>query len=953
MAQKRCPSCGGECDFNYEKGYVCKFCGCTLEADSLDDDESDKLELASAKRIEDYDFDGSLALCKQILDANPESIAANWCALLSEHKIVYLKTDEGKYAPTFLDPDGDGSLTESKYYARLDLRHKRIADDIEDMRRLVVRESKKISDYDVFISYRGKNQNGTESAESGWANAFYEKLSREHGKKLRVFYDKESLVGSNAGWEPHIYSALKSAKFMVVFGSSINNINATWVKNEWKRFAAYGRAGENKTIAVVGSGFSPTSLPDISLRAGQMIDSSDRLWLDRLVERAITACELSADDEEITHMLGLANAYIQKRDFGGAKKIYERIIKTTPKTAAAHWGLLKCRLKAFDDYDLIKSKRPLENFEEFAGAVRYANANEKKHYLSIQKRSLTRDAVGIDRPNFSVYMRTTKGARLTAKIVAAAIAVVLIAGAIFGGIAINNMGRFTVYFTDELGTHTIEVREGQAYSLENIPSKSGHDFLGLFDAEEGGKQYVGANGNSLGVFEDNKNVVLFPRFKAKEYTIVLDYGGAAVNDIRSIKVTYGQAIEMLPVGLKLESKTFAGWYTASDGGKQIGDGFGVLPTVKVTEDFFDITAADGNLYLYARFDIAKYSVIFNFGEGSASETLSVEHGTDISDIAPEKLVSGKAVLLWSTKKDDAEMANIFTGKVTGEMTLYAAELAPVITFDGMGGTTAKRIVARPGEKITLPVSERENYKFLGWTDESGKLLDISSMPENSLTLSAKWQAMIIFDCNGGTEAKNISEPQGTRITLPEIEKDGYIFAGWYHGSDKYENTVMPSESVKLKAGWWKIETKKVVVIEASKTGGGASSADFNSYYFKNSPSMSHFCYTLDLTDLYEKGVTSLSVKAHYFSKAEYAPFIYTHMYWYSEKEVSSSYQIWEYNEWHYTTEYEEYTRETAFILTKPKIYICLAAKRPSGGAIGAWWKDFYVEIEYPDMSTLY
>ena len=148
MAQKRCPSCGGECDFNYEKGYVCKFCGCTLEADSLDDDESDKLELASAKRIEDYDFDGSLALCKQILDANPESIAANWCALLSEHKIVYLKTDEGKYAPTFLDPDGDGSLTESKYYARLDLRHKRIADDIEDMRRLVVRESKKIPDYD-------------------------------------------------------------------------------------------------------------------------------------------------------------------------------------------------------------------------------------------------------------------------------------------------------------------------------------------------------------------------------------------------------------------------------------------------------------------------------------------------------------------------------------------------------------------------------------------------------------------------------------------------------------------------------------------------------------------------------------------------------------------------------------------------------------------------------------
>ena len=948
MAKRRCPSCGGDCEFSYEKGYVCRFCGYSLGMDEMGESDAEKLDLASAKRIEDYDFDGSLRLCEEILINSPDSAAANWCALLAENKIVYLKNDEGKYTPTFLDPENGKSLTESRYYDKLDVMRKRNADAIEDMRRFVVRESRKIPDYDIFISYRQHAGGGRETEEAVWAEAFYNALTREHGKKLRIFYDKVSLGESNAGWEPHIYAALKSAKFMVVFVSSLDNINSTWVKNEWKRFASYQRTGENKTIAVAGSGVEPSRLPDIALKTVQMIDTADSRWLDRLIDRAVTACDLSADDEEIAQMFELAEAYIQKKDFKGAGKIYDRVIAASPKSAAAYWGRLKCRLKAFDDYDLVKCKKALGDFDDFNNAVRYAEGKEKGHYLTVQKRSLTHDTIGMSRPNYEVYRGTTKTARLIRRIFAAVLACVIVAGAIFGGVTVANIDKYTISYTDDVGTHTLRVKEGEAYKLNEIPSRYGYEFTGLFGAESGGTQYVGANGASLGVYGEGKNIVLFPRFKAKEYTLVLDYGGATVSGARSVKVTYGEGIESLPTDLKLESKTFSGWYTENGGGgKKVCDSFGVLPTVKVTEDFFDLDNADGNIYIYAGFDIAKYSVTFNFGGGVSSETVSVEHGTAIADVTVDKLVNGKAVLSWSTKENDVEKKNIFTGKVTGDMTLYAAELAPIITFDSVGGNEIESIVAREGEKITLPTPTREMYKFIGWISD-GKDFKETSMPSDSLTLTAKWQAMIVFDANGGTSVETISLPTGNRLTLPTTERSGYIFAGWYNGNNKYEATSMPAESVELKAKYWKIETMTKVLIDDTTSGVQARST---------TPNMDRNRYDLDLTDIYNKGVRSVVLNVNYQSRhnnAKVANQYITYMSWYREKTASDVYKIWGYSEQHSDSVYERYTRSTNIQLSSRILYCCLYTNyQGTWSTDGGFWKDFYVEIEYPDMSTLY
>ena len=79
---------------------------------------------------------------------------------------------------------------------------------------------------------------------------------------------------------------------------------------------------------------------------------------------------------------------------------------------------------------------------------------------------------------------------------------------------------YTILYNDGKETRTIQVRNGQVYSLSDIPSKDGYDFLGLYDSEAGGTQYVTASGVSVSAFTDKKNMTLFPQFKPKEYNSI-------------------------------------------------------------------------------------------------------------------------------------------------------------------------------------------------------------------------------------------------------------------------------------------------------------------------------------------------------------------------------------------------------------------------------------------------
>lgn len=409
-----------------------------------------------------------------------------------------------------------------------------------------------------------------------------------------------------------------------------------------------------------------------------------------------------------------------------------------------------------------------------------------------------------------------------------AVAITLIASSCFGscfgcggydGGESSEPITYTVQYTDDGGVHTVTVTKGEPYSISAIPEKFGYEFLGLFDAETGGTKFVNAQGSSVSPFNDNASIVLYPQYKAKEYTLVLDYQGAEISGARQFTVNYGENLPELPKNLKLDYHDFSGWYTAKDcGGTQVADKYGLVPVVsEVNEKNFDLSVDSTIIYLYAGFNAKTYTVTFNYGAGEESEEVKVEHGTPIKSVITTKRdKNGWGVLTWSKLPNDTTGSGIFDGKVTDDLVLYAVEYAPVIELDTNGGKEIAAVVARAGEEVILPVPVRGNYKFVYWADEKGNKTDIVKMPEGGARLKAVWRAKIVFDENGGSEVEDICVATGENITLPVPEKEGYIFAGWYTvDKEKYDATKMPSAGIALKAGWYRAKVISKTLVSNS------------------------------------------------------------------------------------------------------------------------------------------
>ena len=528
-----------------------------------------------------------------------------------------------------------------------------------------------------------------------------------------------------------------------------------------------------------------------------------------------------------------------------------------------------------------------------------------------------------------------------------------------GADTLPSEAEYIIQYTDDDGTHTITVRAGEPYSIPAIPSRTGHNFLGLYDAERGGTQYVNAKGASIAPFSDNKNMVLFPQFEAKEYTVILEYGEAPVTGEREIVVEYGGTIESLPVELTAANKEFMGWYTEPDrGGVQVADRYGIRPDrKKLTEETFDLSNPNGYVYLYAGFRGEMHTVTFYFEAGMAPEEKEIEHGTPIASVVTDTRVDGKAAYVWSLKENDTEHSAVFNGRVEGDMVLYALEYAPVIDFNAGEGDKVTSIIAPAGSSVVLPEATRENWSFAGWYTAGGSKYTATVMPTDSVKLTAKWDPMLIFDERGGTLVEDIAAEQGTRVTLPTTEKDGYMFAGWYtEQGEEYTSTSMPAYSTKLVAKYRKT-VKKVHTLMAEDDYGKLSTTKPS---FENERNYN----ILDLSELFNAGIRQIKLTAHYKGRYiwsdRFPDTTYIYMNYYTQQTASDGYKVWGHTDSFKKNDenFHAFSHSTSLELTSPKLYIAkfisnYGSSLMGGSVYQGEAVDFWVEVEYPDMTQLY
>ena len=105
---------------------------------------------------------------------------------------------------------------------------------------------------------------------------------------------------------------------------------------------------------------------------------------------------------------------------------------------------------------------------------------------------------------------------------------------------------------------------------------------------------------------------------------------------------------------------------------------------------------------------------------------------------------------------------------------------------------------RYGTKISVGQPVRKGYIFAGWDKELAQV-----MPDEDITYNAEWKALqftISFKTDGGSAVEAITQEYGTVVSAPEIPvKKGYTFIGW----DKDIPERMPAENMTFTAQWKK------------------------------------------------------------------------------------------------------------------------------------------------------
>jgi len=129
--------------------------------------------------------------------------------------------------------------------------------------------------YDVFISFKNKDENNQSTKDSVIAEKLYKFLK---GKGLRVFFSNAELEKrGKARFAKTINEALDASRFLVAVGCSQTNLNSEWVEYEWDSFLNEIRSGikPNAEVYMLYQDMQIKDLP-YALRQQQSFDAAEK-----------------------------------------------------------------------------------------------------------------------------------------------------------------------------------------------------------------------------------------------------------------------------------------------------------------------------------------------------------------------------------------------------------------------------------------------------------------------------------------------------------------------------------------------------------------------------------------------------------------------------------------------------------------------------------------------------
>ena len=135
----------------------------------------------------------------------------------------------------------------------------------------------------------------------------------------------------------------------------------------------------------------------------------------------------------------------------------------------------------------------------------------------------------------------------------------------------------------------------------------------------------------------------------------------------------------------------------------------------------DVITLSYNNSVYRFLKKITYTVTFNSNGGTAIEPVSVLNGKTVAQPTTDPVKDGYVFIGWYTDNDTFRNEYIFSQPVRGNLTLYARFVKPIdpefeVTLDLNydGAPAAETLTTLGGKVFDLPQPERKGYEFAGW-----------------------------------------------------------------------------------------------------------------------------------------------------------------------------------------------------------------------------------------------
>ena len=410
MAVFKCKMCGGALEVQPgQTTAVCGYCGTQQTLPRLDSDQRASLYDRASHYRRNNEYDKAAALYEQLLNEDAADAEAYWSLVLCRYGVEYVE-DPATHAriPTinrtqFTSVFDDENYRSALAHAGVGQRaiYEREAEAINRIQKGILEISEREAPFDVFLCYKETDANGRRTPDSVLAGDLYRELTQEG---FRVFFARVTLEDKlGTAYEPYIFSALQSARVMVVLGTRPDHFNAVWVKNEWSRYLALIRGGAKKTLIPAYRDMDPYDLPE-EFSHLQALDMGRLGFMQDLVHgiRKLTgapqpmagsapqpaapqAAPQAAPVPAAAPLLRRAFLFLEDGDWASADEYCERVLDLEPENAEAYLGKLMAELRCSRREALRACQAPFDGSDNYQKALRFGGAALKEELSDAAK----------------------------------------------------------------------------------------------------------------------------------------------------------------------------------------------------------------------------------------------------------------------------------------------------------------------------------------------------------------------------------------------------------------------------------------------------------------------------------------------------------------------------------------------------------------------------------------